>query len=202
MFQLLTFVFLNDGQICIFIQKWTWFIKVNIHHINYFTFSFHLFIPTGKCECDEAFIGYNCKVNRSAPPSLTFLPRDGTCNTRGTSSICRQVSVYGDSFVNSEDLKCYAEPVSVSTCISYRNRALWLKNMHVKIVMFDFSPENNGLFCLNARTQGHYVTKICPCYGNPIWHNVSNWFSDNSNIFKWKCQLFKGCFILYPILII
>lgn len=97
-------------------------IKV-LHHIIFFC------TIQGKCECSKDFIGYSCNVNKTAPPILTYLRDEGTCNTRGTTSWCRRVSVYGDTFVKSSELKCYAEAVMVSCLmlnVVYLNYYLWI----------------------------------------------------------------------------
>lgn len=96
----------------------------------------------GKCECSKDFIGYSCNVNKTAPPTLTYLRDEGTCNTRGTTSLCRRVSVYGDTFVKSPELKCYAEAVMVSCLmlnVGYLNYYLRILYAYLwKLIFYTF----------------------------------------------------------------
>lgn len=90
-------------------------------------------------------------MNKTAPPTLTFLPAEGLCNT--VRSTCKQVAVYGDSFINSPELKCFAEPVTVSVSKS------WCQSYTVKGGIFAWYVHDY----INGR-KNKTITKCCSKY--------------------------------------
>ena len=66
---------------------------------------------SGRCVCDEPFIGVDCSVDTQTAPVITRLAHGGLCNSRV--SDCRSVSVYGHTFVQGRQLRCYYRKIEV-----------------------------------------------------------------------------------------
>ena len=69
-----------------------------------------MFFISGKCECDEGFINFDCGVNASMPAVITSLDKGLYNEFKGDRS---SVDVLGYDFVNSDKLKCYVRVIKV-----------------------------------------------------------------------------------------
>lgn len=63
------------------------------------------------CDCEEDFKGDDCSVRKGLVPEKLSLDRQGLCDIRRWS--CRNITVYGEHFINTDDLGCLLERVVV-----------------------------------------------------------------------------------------
>lgn len=74
---------------------------------------FHLVHDSGFCNCYSGFTGEDCRVNMTAPPVLaTEMSNDSLCDTG--SRACNYISVFGENFYISNDIKCRIENAEVN----------------------------------------------------------------------------------------
>ncbi|XP_070556412.1 von Willebrand factor D and EGF domain-containing protein-like [Ptychodera flava] len=66
----------------------------------------------GTCTCFEGFGGTDCSTNLNEAPQIYRSGVGGLCDS-SEESCADHVSIYGDNFVESEDLTCHVTPVEV-----------------------------------------------------------------------------------------
>ena len=65
---------------------------------------------TGECACEADFTGADCATNLSEKPVMYELATP-TCDVR--QALCLQVSVFGEGFAQTAQLKCVIETMEV-----------------------------------------------------------------------------------------
>ncbi|XP_013398006.1 mucin-17 [Lingula anatina] len=66
----------------------------------------------GQCQCNSGLGGADCSTDLDAPPLVAGIPGDGLCDVR--TGTCNSSEVYGESFVDSDTLKCMVQEVQVT----------------------------------------------------------------------------------------
>ena len=78
---------------------------------DYFEKKCNVFVITGKCVCNDGFGSTDCSLNLNRPPLVEGLIDDGLCDEHELE--CSHVFVYGQTFVNSQNLTCRLEEFQV-----------------------------------------------------------------------------------------
>ena len=67
----------------------------------------------GECVCNTDYHGNDCSISRTAGPDVESLADSGLCDLEQSVTNCSEISVYGDKFVESDDLACHIEELEV-----------------------------------------------------------------------------------------